>query len=208
MLAAAACAARVRRPTGASSLAGVAGRVPGRAVRDRRRSPQGIGNPSVPSGDDRRGRGRAGRRRSPRRSSTRAGAGGRPPGQPRGPAAVRPRSTRRSPTRRCPTCCSRAGCAARPRSAGSRSPTARSRTSCSRSSSSSSAARRGSRSSSSRPHFTPSEARDQIELKLITTQIQKQVLPEDPERLGLRDPGLLRRQQGAVRSSRRRATCA
>ena len=50
-------------------------------------------------------------------------------------------------------------------------------------------------------HFTPEQARDRVELQLLSDQIQKQVLPESAERLGLRDRGLLRRQQGAVRAA-------
>ena len=57
---------------------------------------------------------------------------------------------------------------------------ARSRTSWSRSSSSSSAARSSSSSSSSRLDFTPQQARDRVELQLLSDEIQKQVLPAEP----------------------------
>ena len=47
-------------------------------------------------------------------------------------------------------------------------------------------------------HFTQEEAGQRVEVQLLSDQIQQEVLPEDAERLGLRDRGLLQRQHRAV----------
>ena len=88
------------------------------------------------------------------------------------------RSTRRSPTRRSPTCCSRAGCSARPRSAGSRSPTARSPTKLEKVKSQQFGSEKAFQTFLDQSGFTLDEAQQRIELQLISSQIQQDVLDD------------------------------
>ena len=161
---------------------------------------QGIGNPSV-SSDDVAVVEDAPDSEITRRSSTPCWSR-RPPCRESGRSRRRPtRSTRPCATRRCPTCSWGAGSAVRPRSAGSPSPTARSTNRLEEIIEQQFGGQKEFQQFLKQAQFTPEEARERVELQLLSDQIQKEVLPQDAGRLGLRDRGLLRGQQGAVRAA-------